>query len=92
MEFEAENFMYCPGEQGPFLDFGGELAVGSPVLIPKMGWCLVVEIDYKNIIEAPIKEYKIFRIKNLLFINVLLIVLAFFIGVIFDRKYKINLK
>ena len=71
-----------------FLDYGGKEVFGTHREIENISWCLLVEIDEEEVINAPLKS----NLKRNLFVLLpsllILIFIGFFIGRYLDRRDK----
>ncbi len=89
-EIETENTKKCFDELDEeilyFEDYKGDAVIGSYVNIPEADWCLVAEIEEKEVFDAP-KQGKIRQDLIVIFIlNFILLVIVFIL------MKKINLK
>lgn len=70
------------------LDYGGEKVIGSYKYLKEPGWCVIVEINTKNVLDKPLKKNIINKtILSLIFICILTII-GFFIGKFLEKGGK----
>ncbi len=73
-----------------FEDYRGEEVLGTHEYIGEMGWCLIVEVDRKEIL-LPEKEEVFFH--YFVFLSIIIVIfslLGYLIGNLMDRKYSIK--
>lgn len=70
-----------------FLDYMGDMVLGTHREIKNMNWCLLGEINIKEIL-VPMNKFLMYRVFAVLIFVLIFSLIGFFIGNSFDRKYK----
>lgn len=91
----AEELELLEKEEGDlrdFYDYKGDLVHGTDFPISQAGWCLLSEIQDKEIIDAPREEKFIPELLMVIFLTILTIILSSTFIFYFNNKYEPKLK
>ena len=92
---DTENAQHCfdeaPGHSREvivtsFFDYRGEVVLGAHRRINGTKWCLLIEIDKEEAINAPLKSNLKKRILTYFIFVVILTLIGFFVGKYFEKK------